>query len=336
MLHVSQRRETLQSQINAFHMMAAKMLGDIEDEHSGMDLDIVDEDWGDDMGSDADTDEESNPFLMPRPRPMQEEGYPERLLLHLPSHFTAARSNTSHFRSMVKKEIALRVGQANDCLQSIRLGIGNKSFAFRGRMRVSKYKKQKTRTWDTIHALDNGLSHHRRVYNSAIKALKALEADASIMDQFQDIKDRDMVASSIIVDSNACGQRNASLAWFWNSGISDEHQDNAVLTECESKVPCRSVPLTYVTVYRVHWLRAHTRMLRWKEELILTQHEMTWTTLYFRYLSRRWKAWADAAGLAEKLGHACYAYRQEAMWERLATLYSDTFKKDCPSFFIEM
>jgi len=146
--------------------MAAKMLGDIEDEHSGMDLDIVDEDWGDDMGSDADTDEESNPFLMPRPRPMQEEGYPERLLLHLPSHFTAARSNTSHFRSMVKKEIALRVGQANDCLQSIRLGIRNKSFTFRGQMRVSKYKKQKTRTWDTIHALDNGLGHHRRIYGS--------------------------------------------------------------------------------------------------------------------------------------------------------------------------
>ena len=62
------------------------------------------------------------------------------------------------------------------------------------------------------------------------------------------------------------------------------------------------------------------------------EHEMTWTTLYFLHLSRRWKAWAYAAGSEEKLGHACYGYRQEAMWERLATLCCDTFKKDIPSF----
>ena len=134
---------------------------------------------------------------------------------------------------MVKKEIALRIGEIHDTLQAIRVGIGNKSFAFRGKLRHARYKTQNTRAWDTIHALDNSLGHHRHVYNSPIQALRSLRADREVMDQFQEIHAKDMNASTIVMDPNAAGQRNKLLPWFWNSIVSTNTKDEAILTECK-------------------------------------------------------------------------------------------------------
>lgn len=239
-LHISQRRETLQAQIDAFHGKAGELLPDVADDEHIEDGDIVDEDWIPDADADsgANSDAELNPFLIPKQHAEGAEGHPEHVPVHLPSFFGATASDSKAFKSGVTKEIALRVGQAHDCLHAIRLGIGNKSFAFRGRLRTAKYKTQKTRAWDTIHTLDDCLQHHRRVYNAAIQALKALQADAGVMGQFKEIKQADLLASTIVMNANARGQRNKALAWFWSSTGMEAIADDARLTECTYSFHC--------------------------------------------------------------------------------------------------
>jgi len=38
---------------------------------------------------------------------------------------------------------------------------------------------------------------------------------------------------------------------------------------------------TNVIVRRVHWLRAHAQLMRWREEVTLTGYEMHWVVRYF-------------------------------------------------------
>jgi hypothetical protein len=92
------------------------------------------------------------------------------------------------------------------------------------------------------------------------------------------------------------------------------------------------VTLTMQIVYRVHWLRARARMERWKEEVILSEHEMEWTTRYFLNTSRKWVAWAKMSEAEGKLGHASYASRQSAMWMRLADQGHRVFRETLASY----
>ena len=41
-------------------------------------------------------------------------------------------------------------------------------------------------------------------------------------------------------------------------------------------------------VRRVHWLRARTQLMRWREQVTLTTYEMQWTVAYFRHISKKW------------------------------------------------
>jgi hypothetical protein len=73
-------------------------------------------------------------------------------------------------------------------------------------------------------------------------------------------------------------------------------------------------------VYRVHWLKSRAQLHRWEEELILTKHEMVWTTGYFIHKSVEWQKWADGAAAAggTASGKAAYAHKQVNLWKRLA------------------
>jgi hypothetical protein len=41
-------------------------------------------------------------------------------------------------------------------------------------------------------------------------------------------------------------------------------------------------------VRRVHWLRARAQLMRWQEEVCLTNYEMQWTVRYFSHVSSKW------------------------------------------------
>jgi len=75
-----------------------------------------------------------------------------------------------------------------------------------------------------------------------------------------------------------------------------------------------------MTVYRVNWLRARARFIRWREEKILLKHEMKWAIAYFRYKETEWVQ--RLQGIAEDTdggeGLAAYAAKQADIWAKFA------------------
>jgi hypothetical protein len=65
----------------------------------------------------------------------------------------------------------------------------------------------------------------------------------------------------------------------------------------------------------VNWLRSKARYDRWKEELLIVQHEMKWTILWFKHQMEEWKGRLKRSMEEKKLGHIAYAEKQVAMWE---------------------
>ena len=88
-MHISQRWETIQAQIDAFHGRAGELLPDVEDNEHVQDGDIVDEDWI----ANANADAELNPFLVPKEHKEGAEGHPEHLPVHLPLFFGTTASD---------------------------------------------------------------------------------------------------------------------------------------------------------------------------------------------------------------------------------------------------
>ena len=53
-------------------------------------------------------------------------------------------------------------------------------------------------------------------------------------------------------------------------------------------------------------------MDRWKEELLLVQHEMLWTSLWFEYQKNLWE---KRAAKSVEPGKNAYAYKQMELWK---------------------
>lgn len=223
----------------------------------------------------------------------------------------------AHIESIARKEMRLREGQAHDALHQLRLAIGHKSFLFRKRLRNAKSKTRKTRAWDDINAVGNTVSHQRRVYHSARNALIALGASKQTLAEYQQISSAETRSSTVIIDPNARGQRNTGLPWFWghlsNSGRASSADGSPLMTECKCHADA-GMFTDLPSVYRVHWLRAHARHERWKEEWELTSHEMGWTVNFFAHKASTWHRWAEKARFDLRFGHECYALKQRAFW----------------------
>ena len=178
------------------------------------------------------SDDEDDPFL-----PSTKElftGEPELHLLFMPSTLGYERCARLKLQKVADKEIALWKGQANDALDGLRSGIGEKSFRYQQQLRHAKGKIQSTRARSAIHTVGRELNHHRRVYGFARRALIALGAESEEnSEHYKPILLRDLQTSTIIFNLNAPGQRNQRLAWFWSTPVLGEEADDDLLTECE-------------------------------------------------------------------------------------------------------
>lgn len=72
--------------------------------------------------------------------------------------------------------------------------------------------------------------------------------------------------------------------------------------------------LTCWTALRVEWFRACERHLRWKEEVMWIQREMSSVILRFHIRSSHWTSQAENASTT---GTRAYAYRQATSWRTL-------------------
>jgi hypothetical protein len=75
-------------------------------------------------------------------------------------------------------------------------------------------------------------------------------------------------------------------------------------------------------VYRINWLRARVKKMRWDEEALLIKMEMDWTLTFFRHSTERWTQLASSASL----GARCYAERKSDMYSGFASHAANLFE----------
>lgn len=235
-----------------------------------------------------------------------------------------------HYTSVLNKEITLRTGQANDALQHIREALSQLAYQFRHNVRLASSTAQTTRAWDGVHLLTKEWKDLRRIYGRARETILKVRNDEKTQSQFPELTIDDCRISPLAVDGNARDQSDARLSWLWRTRL--EHSDISVsrtdmedkyILECEFIYIQSNASAHIQAVYRIHWLRARARFKRWTEELVIVQHEMSWTVRYFTHMA---KLWSDRRSMVPNvLGAREYAERQVTMWNEFGRVADETY-----------
>ncbi|KAH7904267.1 hypothetical protein BJ138DRAFT_1019360 [Hygrophoropsis aurantiaca] len=138
------------------------------------------------------------------------------------------------------------------------------------------------------------MNRHVWSYLRARRVIQILCADPSTLAKYKDIAVTDLSVNKDVTEENRYGQGNHKMAWFWAMGKQSE-QHNGWMKE----------------YYRINWLKAKARCVRWEEELDIVWHEMSWTINWFNNRRNRWK---ELLGLSLEPGRKAYAEKQIAMW----------------------
>ncbi|EFI26719.1 hypothetical protein CC1G_15640 [Coprinopsis cinerea okayama7 len=305
-LEISKRREQIYADINSFYETASSLFpeGDLtslkldEPPPNPITLD-------DDYDSDEEI-EDDNPFSLA-------QNQIEDVKIPLPSSASTIESVGSFslqgLRLAQEKELKLRIAQADDALEAVRVEIGHKSYLYRSNIRLAEGKKQKTRGYTAVKSVNRSIRDHVRSYNQARWAMHRLGADDTLKLRYRAIKPEDTRAVTAIYKPNARGERNKPLPWIWNMDVAGDSTKSEYLEE----------------LYRVNWLRARSRLDRWREEYTLLSSEMHWILNFFEAKQRDCRSWAQA--VPESPGHVAYAKRQENMWRLMYVQAEKLFTK---------
>ena len=248
----------------------------------------------------------------------------EKQPLRLPSSFgKEVCSGVLEVEASVERDI--RKGQANDALHGLQLGIGEKSFAYRKKIRQGGKNPNtgyaaRTRSNAEVRTIQRSIDQFARVYTSARKALCVLGATDEDLEIYRVLTPSDIAASTAVIDFNARGERGKELSWIWQRHVSST-DDPEWMNECEfTSVLCYGfnfgLKSMHYIVYRVNWLRAKCRKDRWAEELELATSELEWTKLYHHNRAQKWRE-RSLLAQDELVGLRFYALRQAKTWELL-------------------
>jgi len=161
--------------------------------------------------------------------------WPESVTLAMPSTFGANQCRRLGLEELLGQEMKLRMGQANDSLEKLRVALGHKMILFRTSVRNSTSQRTRTRAWAEVDRVDTKIRKSTRSYRQAWLAMTRLGASEETLMQYQVIKTKDLKLNGDVVEENRIGQRNDRLAWFWKLGGDDD--DNNWMQECESSNP---------------------------------------------------------------------------------------------------
>ena len=310
---IAKRRASLKHQLDQFNEQTEHLFPTF----NTYDVAFEDIPYGDDVISDA---EEEDPSLIPTvPR-----GDVEKMEVLLPSSYPGMLP--LEFKMASETEIRLRIAQADEALEGIRQEICHKSYIYRTNIRMAANKKGKGRGYQALHAADRCLRRHIRIYRQARWALSRLHAPHVTLAKYAELRDIDIQPLKSVYDPTAPGQSSSSIPWIWKLDIS-RGTNAEYLHECESLFfsgqfrPCN---IHKPQVYRINWLRARAKKMRWEEEVALIRKEMDWTVAFFLNSAETWKRLATSSSG----GPRCYADKKSDMFRGLA-LHAETAFRTC-------
>ena len=233
-LRIVRLRTLLGRQVNKFLQSSSKFLPDIKDE----DLRPLEDE---DINTPAEESVEAEDLIdnsLNEEIPFEDEDdteaasiLPETVILPLPSNITSLKVKRS-IESITLIERELRIGQANDSLEGIRIGLANKSLLLLTDVNQSKSTKQSTRAWASVRNTQTQILFHARGYQRAWKALKFIGTPE---DQiiYQKLEEKDLVVVKDVTMAKRFGQGSDRLAWFWRIGPSQDKLTGEWMEECE-------------------------------------------------------------------------------------------------------
>lgn len=233
-VQVQKQRLKLLERINRFHDQAGRLwqfeLQEMHMSESAAAEDLLAPVEDSDLLASDDEWSDTNPF---NTSPLNRPNSAERLAIALPSAIGMEKSIELGYKRFAKAEKALRIGQLNDALQNIRLGLSQKAVVFREGLRRVKSKVKKTRSWHQISQVDSSVRHHARVYTRARAAIVQLGATEEELDRYKVLQSSDLNVSTARVDPSARGNRDKGLAWFWTMDVGGDSDAAGRMGECE-------------------------------------------------------------------------------------------------------
>jgi hypothetical protein len=234
----------------------------------------------------------------------------------LPSAFGRDFCFKNGWEQLVDQEIQLRIVQAEESLDELRLAIGLKSLLYRTRIRNSKTQSSKTRSYKELLQVNSKIDDYAGRYRCARAALISLGAPTDAIGKFKELLKTDLQVNTDVVEENRVGQRNDTLSWLWRISV-EGAAESPLMNESKRHFPYVQYTNLSNEVSRVNWLRAKARYDRWKEDLVLVKNEMMWTLAWFEKQEREWKRRALWAETHRMHGHRCYAEKQVIMWRKM-------------------
>lgn len=214
---VQDRRQKLLARIHAFHSEAdtyyAFLDKDLEDDAVAQ-PDVDDPDDDDDV-DDPFVDNNSNDKADDEEIP-QQTVHPEKLKIRMPSSiFASVPHKPRAFLRLAEQEKQLRVGEANEAIQNLRLDIGHKSLLFSTKIREARGTHSRTRAWDNIHGVNYKVKVHAADYRLARASLVMLASSEDILTKYRTLINTDLRLPGDITDPNRFNQRSDTLPWIW-------------------------------------------------------------------------------------------------------------------------
>ncbi|KIN94246.1 hypothetical protein M404DRAFT_35256 [Pisolithus tinctorius Marx 270] len=188
-------------------------------------------------------------------------------MLPLPSNLGIDAFHSSNLGHLHDMELRLRIGQANDALNGLRLALVDKAVIFRNVVRHSKSYSMKMRAWDAIHTINGAVRKQATIYKQCRKAMVVLGASAETLTRYQQLQTTDLTITTAVINQNAHAHWASNLPWFWSIDVPTDMESITWMSE----------------FYRTHWLRAKAVRDRWSEEEELLTAEFQWTINFFNH-----------------------------------------------------
>ena len=234
---ILQKQQRLHARIAKFNQMAQLFMPDLDidvafsheedlafcPEEKGEALDTEDKEkafWGTLADEDGDEDDPN-------------ESLPEDLTLWMPSYIGASYLKGAGLEDLLKEEVQLRTGQANDSLEKLRTHLGHKSILYRANFRSSTSVRTDTRSKQDIRRVALKITRDVRTYHRARESLSRLEASQDILQKYQPIKPEELGVNKDITEENRYGQSSDILPWFWRIGGSQLQSPDVWNEECK-------------------------------------------------------------------------------------------------------